>query len=55
VRFSNRFLQNAVLICEQATSGRIDSGIESIDPHRIIIVSADTAKMSTLVIIMWSL
>jgi hypothetical protein len=48
VRFlaSNRFLQNAVLICEQAsTSGRIDSGIESIDPHYRIIgyVSADTA------------
>jgi hypothetical protein len=43
---SNRFLQNAVLICEQAsTSGRIDSGIESIDPHYRIIgyVSADTA------------
>lgn len=47
VRFlaSNRFLQNAVLICEQAQVEELILGLESIDPHYRIIgyVSADTA------------
>jgi hypothetical protein len=32
---SNRFLQNAVLICEQAQVEELILGLESIDPHII--------------------
>jgi hypothetical protein len=43
---SNRFLQNAVLICEQAQVEELILGLESIDPHYRIIgyVSADSSK-----------
>ncbi|WP_198554649.1 sugar transferase [Flavobacterium sp. ALD4] len=48
VRFlaSNRFLQNAVLICDREQVEELILGLESIDPHYKIIgyVSADTTK-----------
>ena len=43
---SNRFLQNAVLICDQEQVEELISGLENIDPHYKIVafVSADAAE-----------
>jgi lipopolysaccharide/colanic/teichoic acid biosynthesis glycosyltransferase len=43
---SNRFLQNAILICDQEQVEELISGLENIDPHYKIVafVSADAAE-----------
>jgi hypothetical protein len=43
---SNRFLQNAVLICEEEQMEELVVGLENIDPHYKIIgyVSADAIE-----------
>jgi exopolysaccharide biosynthesis polyprenyl glycosylphosphotransferase len=45
---SNRFLQNAVLVCDEDQVEELILGLESIDPHYKIVgyVSADTAENS---------
>jgi exopolysaccharide biosynthesis polyprenyl glycosylphosphotransferase len=46
---SNRFLQNALLICDQEQVEELILGLENIDPHYKIVafVSADTAEEDT--------